>query len=484
MSERELRELVGQCLMIGIPRPELDDATRRVLADTRAGHVCLFGRNTPDPATTRRLTDALRAFVAAERGATPLIATDHEGGAVQRLTRAATRIPSAMAQGMAGPAHVTAMARIAARELRAVGIGVVLAPVADVNLNPANPVIGVRSFGSDPARVAACVEAAIRGAHAEGVACVAKHFPGHGDTGVDSHVSLPTLPFGPERLDEIELLPFRAAIAAGVDAVMVGHLSLPELDPSGRPSSLSPAIVTGLLREHLGWDGVIYTDCLEMQGVATPDRDFGADVALASFEAGADLIEVSHTRERQRAAAAAVFDAVRAGRVGEDRLRASAARVRALADRTPAPGDVAVVGAPAHRAEVARTAGAAIRVENGAGRLPFIGRVGALAAGDWSRTIAEDEQPDNAFVSRMATSGATRITPDDLDRVDAVVVGLRRIAPDQRDALAARLRGRPAAVVALREPYAAAAFEDCVRILACDEGPAFLDVIAATALGR
>lgn len=484
MSDSELGELVGQCLMVGIPHPELDESSRRLLSETRIGHVCLFGRNTPDIATTRRLTDALRSFAKQELGTPMLIATDHEGGAVQRLTNATTRIPSAMAQGMAGPSHAGAMARIAAGELRAVGINMVFAPVADVNLNPANPVIGVRSFGSDPARVADGVVAATQGYRAGGVASAVKHFPGHGDTAVDSHMSLPLLPFDRERLDRVELVPFRAAIAAGVDAVMIGHLSLPEIDSSGAPSSLSRAVVTGLLREQVGFDGLICTDCLEMRGVATQGRDFGPDVALAAFEAGADLVVVSHTPERQRASAAAMLDAVRSGRVREERLRASAARVRACVDRAGAPGDPATVGSAANLDEVARTARAAVRIGAGADLLPLPGRVGVFAAGGWNRTIAEDERPDDVFVAHMAARGALPVTAERLDSVDSVLVGLRRMNQEQRDELLARLRGRRVAVVALREPYVASAFEGCATVIACDESPAFLHVIADLALAH
>ena len=211
----------------------------------------------------------------------------------------ATDVPSNMALGAAGDPRAAAEgASILARELVAVGVNWNLAPVADVNNNPANPVIGTRAFGDDPALVGAYAAAAIRAYQTAGILACAKHFPGHGDTSVDSHVGLPTLEHSRDRLDAIELAPFRAAIAAGVGSVMTAHLLVPGLDPEWI-STLSAPILTDLLRRELGHAGVIVTDALEMAGVADLLQE--PDAAVASVIAGADVLLTSRQPARQSA---------------------------------------------------------------------------------------------------------------------------------------------------------------------------------------
>jgi beta-N-acetylhexosaminidase len=479
MSDDELRRLIGQCLMVGLPGPRLDDGTRALLVRHRIGNVVLFGRNTPDPTATLGLTRALQELVRDELGSPMLIAADHEGGAVQRLAAGATRIPSAMCQGLAGPGHVTAVSRVAARELLEVGINMVLAPVADVNVNPDNPVIGVRSFGDVPETVATCVAAALEGYQAEGIVTSVKHFPGHGDTGVDSHLDLPVLPFDLERLDRVELVPFRAAIAAGVDSVMVSHLALPRLDPSGMPATLSPVVTAGLLRERLGYEGVICTDCMEMSGVTSSHPDFG-EIAVRAFEAGADLVVVSHTPERQEAAARSLIDAVRTGRVAEERLRASASRIAARKRRLPASGSalgLRDIGGEAHRQVIADAAGAAVRLVTGGDALPLPGPVGVLSFGRWSHTQAEDATDADPFLEAARTRGAVPLDPGDLSRVESLLIGVRRLTPAELDAVRHLTTQLPSAVVALREPYVLSTIPRAATVIACDESPETLAAI-------
>ncbi|MDG4857512.1 glycoside hydrolase family 3 protein, partial [Streptomyces sp. T-3] len=293
--------------------------------------VGLFGRNIASPEQLAALTAQLRS----ERDDV-LVAIDEEGGDVTRLeVRAGSSFPGNHALGAVDDPDLTrSVARELGRRLAACGVNLNWAPSADVNSHPDNPVIGVRSFGADPALVALHTAAYVEGLQSSGVAASTKHFPGHGDTAVDSHHAVPRIDVGLEVLRERELVPFRAAIAAGTKAVMSAHILLPALDPD-RPATLSPRILTGLLREELGFDGLIITDGMEMQAIsATYGIERGTVLALA---AGADAICVGgglsdeDTVLRLRDALVA---AVRSGELPEERLADAAARVRTLASWT------------------------------------------------------------------------------------------------------------------------------------------------------
>jgi beta-N-acetylhexosaminidase len=318
--------------------------------------------NTRSPAQVAELTNGLQRAATSGGARIPLlISADQEQGLVNRVPEPATQFPGQMALGATRSSSLAAAAAEAtAQELRAIGINEDLAPVADVNVNQANPVIGVRSFGSDPSLVAAMTGAAVAGYQRGGVAATAKHFPGHGDTDVDSHTGLPVIPHNLDQFDRIDLPPFRAALQAGVDVVMTAHIVFPALDPSGRPASLSRPIVTGLLRQRLGFDGVVMTDSLWMAGVR---RRFGdADAVLESLKAGTDILLMPPDLD---AAYHAVMSAVHSGLLSKARLDQSVERIlrlkwrlglirRAYAD----PSSIArVVGSPAHR-ELARTVAA------------------------------------------------------------------------------------------------------------------------------
>jgi beta-N-acetylhexosaminidase len=252
-----------------------------------------------------------------------LIAADYERGITMR-TRRGTPFPDAMAIGATrNPDLAYAAARAMAREARALGVHQNFAPVADVNNNPANPVINTRSFGEDPRLVAAMAGAFIRGLNDGGVISTAKHFPGHGDTGTDSHLDLPVLPFGRSRLDSIELVPFRDAVNQGVMSVMVAHLEVPALDPTpGLPASLSPAIISGLLKGDLGFRGLVITDAMDMRGLV---RGFPvAEAAVRAVKAGVDILLIP---AGERAAIDGITDAVRRGEVSAARIDSSVARI-------------------------------------------------------------------------------------------------------------------------------------------------------------
>ncbi len=297
------------------------------------GSVVLFARNIVDLDQVAALTAALRA----ERPDV-IVAIDEEAGDVTRIEsgRGSSR-PGNFALGAVDDPELTAeVARDLGRDLASVGVTLDYAPDADVNSNPANPVIGVRAFGADPALVARHTAAWVRGLQSGGVAACAKHFPGHGDTRVDSHHDLPRIGGSREQLDAAELVPFRAAVAAGVQAVMTGHLLVPALDPR-LPATLSPRILGGLLREELGFSGVIVTDAVEMRAVA--DRYGFAGAAVRALAAGADAICVGGERADEDAARElrdAIVAAVVAGELPEQRLAEAAKRVGQLAAWTVA----------------------------------------------------------------------------------------------------------------------------------------------------
>jgi beta-N-acetylhexosaminidase len=335
ITDRSLADQIGQLFMVGFhattPTPEI----LALIREEHVGGIVYFTRNLRDGAQARALAAALQT-AAREAGQTMplLISVDQENGLVRRLGPDATILPGNMALGATDdPALVEAVAAASGRELLAAGVTMNLAPDADVNNNPLNPVIGVRSFGADPARVAKLTAAAVRGYQGAGVVATIKHFPGHGDTATDSHLALPVVPYDRARLDAVELPPFRAGIAAGAECVMLAHVALPQIEPNPTlPASLSPAVVR-LLRDDLSYDGVIMTDCLEMQAVAgTVGIPAGAVLAL---QAGVDLVLISHTYPAQRAAIQAARDALARGDLDPASLRRSLERLARIRSRLP-----------------------------------------------------------------------------------------------------------------------------------------------------
>ena len=342
----QLARLANTCILPGFAGTAAPAWLRREL-DAGLGGVVLFARNVHDREQLAELVQSIRT--------TPetVIAIDEEGGNVTRLDAGAgSPVPGNLALGTVDDVDLTErVARALGNELHAVGVTHDLAPVADVNTNPLNPVIGVRSFGPDPALVSRHVAAFVQGLQAAGIAACAKHFPGHGATEVDSHVGLPTVATSREALLEVELAPFRAAIAAGTRAIMTAHIVVPAIDSA--PATLSRAHLNGLLREELGFTGMIVTDALEMQAVsATVGMEEGAVLALA---AGADALCLGHDIDAGDVARVrvAIERAVQEGRLSEELLAVAAARVTGSgltsAPGGPAPELVAEVGLEAAR---------------------------------------------------------------------------------------------------------------------------------------
>ncbi|MFM7677054.1 MAG: glycoside hydrolase family 3 N-terminal domain-containing protein, partial [Synechococcus sp.] len=321
------------------PRWELANADLQRLLAAGVGGVILLGGSA---AELRLRTRQLRAWA----GADLLLCADVEEGVGQRFEGASWLVPPLAlgrlhrADAAAAEALAERYGRCTGREARALGLNWVLGPVCDVNNNPANPVINVRAWGEDPATAGTLACAFLRGVQEERVLGCAKHFPGHGDTATDSHLALPVLPHSRERLDAVELPPFRAAIAAGVDAVMTAHLLLPALDPE-RPATLSAAVLGDLLRGELGFQGLVVTDALVMEAIAA--RYGGGEAAVLALEAGADLVLMPADAD---AALDAIVAAVRSGRLQEGRLEESLARRRRALASLPPPTAEADPAAP------------------------------------------------------------------------------------------------------------------------------------------
>ncbi|MEV0155127.1 glycoside hydrolase family 3 N-terminal domain-containing protein [Micromonospora sp. NPDC050686] len=327
-----LRRLALGTLLAAYPGPVPPDWAVDLVAEGLAGHT-LFGTNVHDPAQLAATTAALRAG-----RADVLIAIDEEGGDVTRLAHATgSPYPGNAALGAVDdPALTRDVYAAIGAELAALGITVDLAPTVDVNTADENPVIGTRSFGADPARVAVHSAAAVAGLQSAGVAACAKHFPGHGATVADSHHELPTVDVPPAVLRERDLPPFAAVIDAGVEAIMTAHIRVPALTGDG-PATFSRAVLVDLLRAEYGFTGVVITDALEMKGAAVAAGGVGP-AAVRALAAGADLLCIGAKVDAElvELVAAEIGDAIGAGRLDRARVEEAAARTAALAARTRA----------------------------------------------------------------------------------------------------------------------------------------------------
>ena len=325
-----LEQKIGQVMVIGFDGITVDAELRRLISEYHIGGVILFARNVQSPQQVAALTKELQK-TALENGSPGLfIAVDQEGGRVARLTedKGFTEFPSAMAIGAtADPENAYRMASAMAAEMRAVGINVDFAPDLDVNNNPSNPVIGTRSFSSDPNKVAAFGAAFGRGLQENGILAFGKHFPGHGDTGTDSHIALPIVPHDRARLNRIEFLPFKAAIAENIAGIMSAHVTFPAIDSNpGLPATLSRSVLTGLLRDELGFQGLIATDSLEMGALAENGYPPPVGATLA-FAAGADLLVFNRDHEMHQQAFTHLVQAVKEGKISQEELDSSVRRI-------------------------------------------------------------------------------------------------------------------------------------------------------------
>jgi beta-N-acetylhexosaminidase len=504
VSRMTLRELVGQLFMTQAYGETADTTAPADVAANQAaygvdnasqlidtyelGGIIYFAwsNNVNDPQQVAGLSNGVQDAALDQRLEVPsLVGIDQEGGIVARIGPPATELPGNMALGATrSAADAERAAEIIGTELEAMGISWNFAPVADVNVNPANPVIGVRSFSEDPELAAELAAAQVRGYTGAGVAGAAKHFPGHGDTDVDSHTGIPTIDHTRAEWEQLDRPPFQAAIDAGVRAIMTAHIVVPSLDPSGDPATLSKPILTGILRQEMGYDGVIITDALGMQGVR--DKYGDERVPVLALKAGADLLLMPPDLDL---AYHAVLDAVRTGELTKRRIRASVTRILELkwdlglvedpyVDVAAVPD---AVGTPEHLADAqAMTDRSTTLVEND-GTLPLAAAAdqSVLVTG-WGATTTR------AVADRMAERGAettvleTGTSPSEAQIAaaeeaaaehDVTVVLTYRAWQDtsaQQRALVRRLTatGKPVIAVGVREAHDVAWFPDVPAYLA------------------
>jgi beta-N-acetylhexosaminidase len=335
----------GEVLALGFEGTTVPESISALADEAGLGGIVLFNRNCPDLETVLALTGAARRL-----GPDLLVLADHEGGRVHRLPPPFTHFPPAATIGRVGdPDLAAAVARAMARELRAAGFDSGLAPVVDCMTDPDRVVIGDRAYAGDPEAVAACGAAFVRAALAEGLIPVAKHFPGHGRTPVDSHLALPEVDAGLAELERTELLPFRRVLAAGCPAVLVAHARYAALDPEW-PASMSPEVIGRLLRRGMGFDGLVVSDDLEMDAVRT---EWGVGAAAVRFLlASGDLALVCRREPARDEAVAAIRRALEQGRLAPEAVTAARERRAALrrwVERTGPPPDARAIGALEHR---------------------------------------------------------------------------------------------------------------------------------------
>jgi beta-N-acetylhexosaminidase len=443
-----------------------------------------WSNNVNNPTQIAGLSNGIQDTALSQPSSIPLlVSTDQEQGVVVRVGPPATQFPGNMALGAArGEPNAMTAAEITGSELRAIGINENFAPVADVNVNAQNPVIGVRSFGSDPALVSKLTAAQVEGYQNQGVSSTAKHFPGHGDTNVDSHTGLPVISHTREELETIDLPPFEAAIDHDIDAIMTAHIVVPALDDSGRPATLSKPILTGLLRKQMGFDGLIVTDALTMEGVR---EMFGDErVPIEAIKAGADVLLMPPDLDL---AYNAVVDAVEDGEIGEGRINQSVRRILSLkleqglfdnpyVDVGEVPSRV---GTPDHLAAADEITNKTVTlVKNDDGVLPLQGGSQDVLVTGWGVSTTQ------TLAANIAERGATTEvyetgnTPTATQRQtaagkaatkDLVVVSSQRAwASPAQQALVEDLlsTGTPVVVLAVRDPYDIAYFTEAPTYVA------------------
>ncbi|WP_257347889.1 beta-N-acetylhexosaminidase [Pseudalkalibacillus decolorationis] len=338
MMTDSLRKKIGQLMVFGFKAEspsKLSKDIQELIDGHHVGGIILFGRNIGTPDEIQELTASLQTCAKKAGHEQPLfICIDQENGVVRRLGEGTTVFPGAMLLGATGdPELARKIGYATGTELLKLGINWNLSPVVDVNNNPTNPVIDVRSFGENPNSVAEFGSQLITGMKEAGMITTLKHFPGHGDTNLDSHLELPVISHDLTRLHEIELVPFKTGIANGADTVMTAHVYFPSIEPEvDRPATMSEAVITGLLREELGYDGVITTDCMEMKAIA--DGIGTAQGAVEAIKAGVDLIMISHLPELQYEAIERVYSAVQTGELDEETIDAAYKRVSNLKKKT------------------------------------------------------------------------------------------------------------------------------------------------------
>lgn len=504
VTELDLATKVGQLFVVGFDGPEPTDDLRDLLTEHRCGNVIYFSRNIDTPEQVAGLSRRLQEIAVEDGPGVPLFVTaDQEGGVVSR-TDWGTEPPSQMSVGAGDdPEIAREVGGAVGAELAAVGVNFDLTPVLDVNNNPDNPVIGVRSFGEDPDLVGELGAAMAGGMQEEGVLACGKHFPGHGDTSADSHHELPVVDHDRERLDAVELAPFQRAIDAGIDAIMTTHVSFPTITGDDEtPATVSRAVQTELLRDQLGFEGLVVSDGMEMNAIA--DTMGTPEGCVRAIEAGCDLLLVCHTPEIQRASVEAVIEAVESGRIDEARIDEAAERVlafkerRAVGEGTPS---LDRWDATADRSrDVGRDAAAAgITVARDRNEtVPFdTGRPLHLVGFPGGRASpAEEDRYDPSLVAEALEDAGFDVRLHEVERADdvpafeadeQVTLAVYGDAADEEARAVERLDDAVDAFAALlvRDPYDLARFPDVsTAVVTYDYTPATLSVTGEVLAGE
>ncbi|MCL2012223.1 MAG: beta-N-acetylhexosaminidase [Cystobacterineae bacterium] len=323
LSKLSLEEKLGQMMMVGFAGRTLDEATRAMLERFHVGGICLFKRNISSSQQVALLNEALYRFF--EGKIPPFIAVDQEGGNVIRIDDSPMLLPSAMALGATGSAELALKAgKAMGEDLRLLGFNMNLAPVVELSLNLHNNVMGTRSFGSNPEAVATLGKAFIRGQQGAQMVTVAKHFPGHGHSAIDSHRDLPMLEETEAQM-RLQWGPFQAIIEQGLDAMMTAHVSLPNISGDAVPATLSPRLLEGILRSQLNFEGLVLTDELEMEAIS---KQYAAGhAAIMAIEAGADMVLIPWQAQKKEEVFLALHEAAMQGRLSEERINTSVRRL-------------------------------------------------------------------------------------------------------------------------------------------------------------
>ena len=463
-----ITEKIGQRLVGGFPGTEMSEEFIHLVKEYKIGNVILFQHNVESSEQLLRLCRSIRELITRETGRRPFITIDQEGGGVTRLPREAVNVPGAMALAATGdPENAYRAALLTARELRAFGIDFNLAPSVDVNCNPENPIIGVRSFGDTPEQVERYALAALRGYEEGGVLCSAKHFPGHGDSAMDTHVSLPCIDKPLEELEKMELRPFQALIDAGCPAVTTTHILFPQLEPDNLPATMSRRIITGLLKERMGFGGLVISDCMEMDAIA---KYYGsAQGTVKAMAAGVDLVFISHTPSVLEQTALAVRAALEAGELSMEEMDASVEKI--LACKVRIDGEPA--GEPGRQeamAEAAALRQASLTLVDGtipaAGKRPFFCGCADYRAGLVSNQGSGAATFPEFMAARLGGKGLVTSKDPGPEEIQAAVEAAQgstaifvctyngHLFTGQLELVRSlRTLGIPMAVTALRNPY-------------------------------
>ncbi|MFS0785583.1 beta-N-acetylhexosaminidase [Shouchella sp. 1P09AA] len=470
MSKPSLKEMIGQTLVVGFDGTTVPQETADFIKQHKIGNIILFARNMGSPVEIKALTKHLQRIGKESDQPTPLlIAVDQENGIVRRIDEGTTTVPGAMALAATeDPQNAYDMYKMTAMELRELGINWNLAPVLDVNNNPDNPVIGVRSFGEDPHKVMQFGERALKGLQDGGMVTAVKHFPGHGDTDVDSHLGMPVIPHSLERLHEVELVPFKKSIEQGTDVIMTAHIHFPALDARNQmPATMSYAIMTELLRRDLFFNGVATTDDMEMDAIR---KTIGTEQGcVEALRAGVDLVMISHTLDVQQRTFAAIEQAVASSHLCEDRLYESYCRIQKVKQKLTSENRPPIDFGN-HQRQAKAVYEKSVTLEKGNEQLPITSessRILVIEPPASTQTGAEDPQHAKAAIGQAIHSLKPGVTvvqmplsdhmiKDIHKQFDTIIVGVlsASIQEEQRQLVEKLTKtGLPVHVVAMRSPY-------------------------------